>query len=77
MVCERILKAFRETTHEISPGDSIAVTISLGIATHTPEKPYANVTDLLHQADAAVYYSKLHGGNQSTSYSTIKSEQPV
>lgn len=77
MVCERILKAFRETTHEISPGVSIPVTISLGIATHTPEKPYTNVTDLLHQADEAVYYSKIHGGNQFTFYSTKKSEQPA
>ena len=75
MVCERILKAFRETTHEISPEESITVTISLGIATHTPEKPYSNVPDLLQHADEAVYYSKTHGGNQYTFYHTMNTKQ--
>lgn len=75
MVCERILKAFRETTHDISPAESIAVTISLGMATHTPEKPYSNVGDLLHHADEAVYYSKTHGGNQYTCYHTPQTQQ--
>jgi diguanylate cyclase (GGDEF)-like protein len=75
MVCERILKAFRETTHETSSGHSITVTISLGIATHTPEHPYSNISDLLHDADEAVYYSKAHGRNRFTTSSFIKTEQ--
>jgi diguanylate cyclase (GGDEF)-like protein len=75
MVCERILKAFRETTHEISSGHGITVTISLGIATHTPEHPYSNISDLLQDADEAVYYSKAHGRNRCTTSSFIKKEQ--
>jgi diguanylate cyclase (GGDEF)-like protein len=75
MVCERILKAFQETTHETSPGHSITVTISLGIATHTPEQPYSNISDLLQDADEAVYYSKAHGRNRCTTASFIKTEQ--
>jgi diguanylate cyclase (GGDEF)-like protein len=75
MVCERILKAFRDTTHEISSGHNITVTISLGIATHTPEQPYANISELLQDADQAVYYSKAHGRNQFTTSSFIKTEQ--
>ncbi|MDH3769506.1 MAG: GGDEF domain-containing protein [Nitrospirota bacterium] len=75
MVCERILKAFRETTHETSSGHSITVTISLGIATHTPEQPYSTISDLLQDADEAVYYSKAHGGNRFTTSSFIQTEQ--
>lgn len=75
MVCERILKAFRETTHETSTRHSITVTISLGIATHTPEHPYSNISDLLQDADEAVYYSKAHGRNRFTTSSFIKTEQ--
>ncbi len=77
IVAERILSAFRDTMHEMSEEQSLTVTISLGMATHTPEAPYPNVTDLLHHADEAVYYSKTHGGNQYTIYDRIKAEQPA
>jgi diguanylate cyclase (GGDEF)-like protein len=77
LACERILKTFRETIHEISPEDNITVTISLGIATHTPESPYPHIADLLHDADEAVYYSKTHGGNQYTHHYAMKAKQPV
>ncbi|WNM60851.1 sensor domain-containing diguanylate cyclase [Candidatus Nitrospira neomarina] len=77
MVCERILSAFRNTTHEIAEDKRINVTISLGIATHTPDQPYPTITDLLHDADEAVYYSKIHGGNRHTSYDKIQTEQSV
>jgi diguanylate cyclase (GGDEF)-like protein len=75
MVCERILKAFRDTTHEVPSGHSITVTISLGIATHTPEQPYSNISELLQDADQAVYYSKAHGRNRVTTSSFMKNEQ--
>ena len=75
MVCERILSAFRGTTHEIA-GDQ-RITISLGIATHTPDHPYPTVTELLHAADEAMYFSKTRGGNRHTSYEKMKIEQSV
>lgn len=74
---ERILTAFRETTHDIATEHHITVTISLGIATHTPEHPYSTVSDLLQDADEAVYYSKSSGGNQFTTSSFIKTQQLV
>jgi diguanylate cyclase (GGDEF)-like protein len=77
MVCERIMKAFRETSHKVSAENDITVTISLGIATHTPESPYPHIADLLHDADEAVYYSKTHGGNQYTHHYAMKAKQPV
>jgi len=77
IVCERILTAFRTTTHEMDENQKLAVTISLGVATHTPEKPYSHVDDLLHHADEALLYSKTHGGNQYTIYHTMQTGQPV
>jgi diguanylate cyclase (GGDEF)-like protein len=77
MVCERILTAFRDTTHEIANDQHITVTISLGIATHSPQHPYPNIINLLHAADEAVYHSKTHGGNRYTVYDRIQTEQPV
>ena len=77
IVCERILYAFRNTTHEIAKNQHITVTISLGIATHTPEHPYPNITALLHSADEAVYRSKTLSGNRYTFYDRIQTEQPV
>jgi diguanylate cyclase (GGDEF)-like protein len=77
MVCKRILTAFRDTTHEIAKDQPITVTISLGIATHSPDHPYPNITALLHSADEAVYRSKTLGGNRYTFYDKIQTEQPV
>ena len=77
LVSERILAAFRDTAHEITENHSLTVTISLGMATHTPDHPYTCVDDLLRHADEAVYHSKIHGGNQCTIYDTMKTGQPV
>ena len=77
IVCERILSAFRNTTHEIAKNQKIAVTISLGVATHTPDMPYTNITALLLAADKAAYHSKSHGRNQCTYYEKIRIEQPA
>lgn len=77
MVSERILETFRNTPHEISETQNLTVTISLGLATHTPENPYSNVSDLLRHADEAVYHSKTQGGNQCTLYHTMKAELPA
>ncbi|MCA9454145.1 MAG: GGDEF domain-containing protein, partial [Nitrospira sp.] len=77
IVCERILSAFRNTTHEIAKNQKIGVTISLGVATHTPDMPYTNITALLLAADKAAYHSKSHGRNQCTYYEKIRIEQPA
>lgn len=77
MVSDRILTAFRNTLHEISEHEGLTVTISLGMATHTPENPYAQVDELLRHADEAVYHSKTNGGNQCTIYHAMKTELSV
>jgi len=77
MVCHRILEAFRMTAHEISKGKHLKVTISLGIATYSPENPFPNVQDLLRAADEAVYFAKSHGGNQYMRYDKMDNTQLV
>ncbi len=77
MVCQRIVAGFQETSHEVGSGQQITVTISLGYATLAPDNPYSNVQELLKDADEAVYYSKTHGGNQSTFASNMKVNQPA
>lgn len=72
IVCNRVLEAFRTTAHDVSRDKQLTVTISLGIATHSPDKPFSNVQDLLQASDEAVYFAKTHGGNQHVSYEKIK-----
>ncbi len=42
---------------------TIQVTVSIGLATRTPEKPYTDVTSLLGAADDALYQAKESGRN--------------
>ncbi len=77
IVAQRILSVFRNTTHEMPDQQNLTVTISLGIATHTPENPYTSATKLLQHADDAVYFSKTHGGNQATPHDAMKAGQPT
>ncbi|MDR4494072.1 MAG: GGDEF domain-containing protein [Nitrospirales bacterium] len=72
IVCNRILEAFRTTEHEVARDTQLTVTISLGIATHSPDKPFSNVQALLQASDEAVYFAKTHGGNQYMSYESIE-----
>jgi diguanylate cyclase (GGDEF)-like protein len=74
-VCQRILEAFQMTAHELPQGRSLTVTISLGIATHTPDNPFSCVADLLQASDESVYVAKSKGGNQYVAYDKMKAIQ--
>jgi len=77
MICGRILEGFCDSKFSNLKDPNLGTTISMGIATHSPENPYSSASHLLQDADKAVYYSKTHGGNQYTSYLTMKTEQPA
>ena len=77
MVCGRIVEGFCDSKFSNLEDPNLRVTISLGIATHSPENPYSSVSHLLQDADKAVYHSKTHDGNQCTHYEAMKTEQPV
>lgn len=74
IVCNRILEAFRNTSHDLPKDKQLNVTISLGIATNSPDNPFSTVHDLLQASDEAVYFAKKHGGNQFVHYEKIKSD---
>ena len=63
-VFHRILEAFRQARHEISEGPPISVTVSMGVVTHSSERPFPNVVALVEAADHAMYVAKAHGRNQ-------------
>jgi PleD family two-component response regulator len=65
--CERLLERLRTSRHPVG-GTSLTVTASLGLATHTSERPFRSAAELLEAADRAVYASKRAGRNQLTIY---------
>ncbi|MDT7042362.1 diguanylate cyclase [Candidatus Nitronereus thalassa] len=65
---QRLLKRLSQLSHEISPGQYITVTASIGVATHSKEKSFPNVDELIHAADQAVYVAKGNGRNQYVAF---------
>jgi len=53
-------------------GAQISITLSLGIATLSPEHPFAGCQELLAAADTALYHSKRNGRDRHTLYASIE-----
>lgn len=63
-----------ESYKSVYQGNILKITISLGIATYSPdENPGLN--DLINNADSALYLSKKNGRNQTSLYKSISSLQ--
>ena len=60
-ICERIVRAFRETRHDVGTKRDLNVTISIGMATHNDGRQFKSVEELLKAADKALYTAKLRG----------------
>lgn len=60
----RILDVFRQARHDISEGQPISVTASIGVATHSHDQPFPNVRALVTAADQAMYAAKTNGRDQ-------------
>ncbi len=56
-------------------GQSIAITISLGVAAHTVVSPQATKESLIVQADKALYSAKHGGRNQTAVWSASNSDE--
>jgi len=63
VVGERVVNAFRNTSHDIN-GTNLIVTTSVGIATLGPETPFESVEEFVRAADQAVYAAKAQGKNR-------------
>jgi diguanylate cyclase (GGDEF)-like protein len=66
-VCERIVTAFQTTRHEIGQ-HPVAVTVSIGYATHGGRERFPNAEALVKAADQALYTAKLQGRNRTVRY---------
>lgn len=69
-IAGRIFHSIQENEIKISPGQSLKITISLGIAAF-PEHS-RTMEELLKRVDESLYWAKTHGRNQICSYSEIK-----
>lgn len=67
-VCERIVDAFRAYRHPVGPDRQLAVTVSLGIATHGEACRFASAEELVRAADTAVYEAKVRGRDRVCVY---------
>jgi diguanylate cyclase (GGDEF)-like protein len=74
-ICERIVRAFRETRHDVGTKRDLNVTISIGMATHNDGRRFKNVEDLLKAADKALYTAKLQGRNRSVPFDLVANTQ--
>lgn len=75
MICERIVKAFQETSHDVGAGHDLGVTISVGIATHGDGRKFEDAHALVKAADKALYTAKLQGRNRSVPFDTVAEGQ--
>lgn len=71
-VCERIVATLAGTRHEAGDGP-IAVTISIGFATQSPDTPFESAGALLKAADQALYTAKMQGRNRAVRHDSAGS----
>jgi len=75
MISERIVKAFQDTQHDVGANQDLAVTISVGMATHGDGREFDNVLALVKAADKALYTAKLQGRNRSVPFDMVAEGQ--
>jgi diguanylate cyclase (GGDEF)-like protein len=74
-ICERIVRAFRETRHDVGVKRDLNVTISIGMATHNDGRQFRSVEDFVKAADKALYTAKLQGRNRSVPFDLVANSQ--
>jgi diguanylate cyclase (GGDEF)-like protein len=62
VVVDRVLNAVREAVISTDAGDTLKITVSIGLVTLTPQTP--DLMALLQQADEALYEAKETGRNR-------------
>ncbi len=75
IISQRIVKSFEATRHNVGGTDELAVTISVGIATHNDGRKFDSVDEFVKAADKALYTAKLQGRNCSIPFDVIENLQ--
>lgn len=68
VLCERLLKAFRNHTHRIGEDTELVVTASIGVAVHGEELRFRTMEEVLRAADDALYAAKHQGRDRCVFY---------
>lgn len=74
---DRLVNMFRNTSHNVSGGQVITVTASIGIAVMDGDNSFLTVDEMIAAADKALYAAKESGRNRWVSYSRQMEEQPA
>jgi diguanylate cyclase (GGDEF)-like protein len=74
-ICERIVRAFQDTRHDVGVKRDLAVTISIGMATHNDGRRFRSVDEFVKAADKALYTAKLQGRNRSVPFDLVATSQ--
>ena len=69
IVADRLVKAFRNTPHQVNGGEEIVVTASIGCSLIVENSDYPDAAALVSAADIAVYKAKNQGRNCFVVYS--------
>jgi len=69
IVCERMVKAFRETYHKVSDDQEVVVTVSIGFTVHGEVTRFTSTQAFLRAADLALYAAKAEGRDRVVVYS--------
>jgi diguanylate cyclase (GGDEF)-like protein len=74
-ICERVVRAFQDTRHDVGVKRDLNVTVSIGMATHNDGRRFRSVEELLKAADKALYTAKLQGRNRSVPFDLVANSQ--
>jgi diguanylate cyclase (GGDEF)-like protein len=74
-ICERIVRAFQDTRHNVGVKRDLGVTISIGMATHNDGRQFRSLEELVKAADKALYTAKLQGRNRSVPFDLVANSQ--
>jgi diguanylate cyclase (GGDEF)-like protein len=70
-ICNRIVGTFRSTRHDVGADAPLAVTISMGLATHGDKGTFNSVDEFVRAADKALYTAKIDGRDRAVPFHQI------